>query len=82
MSAGLPPLILTIDTFCAMKAEILNRATYVQVASLHEVYSNLVDIYEQIMEGPRNCVGIPEYYAARSSRDACYRRIIELQDSL
>ena len=65
-----------------MKAEILNRATYVQVASLHEVYSNLVDIYEDIMQGPRGCVGIPEYYAARSSRDACYRRIIELQEAL
>lgn len=65
-----------------MKAEILNRATYVQVASLHEVYSNLVDIYEDIMQGPRNCVGIAEYYAARSSRDACYRRILQLQEDL
>lgn len=65
-----------------MKAEILSRATYVQVASLHEVYSNLVDIYEEIMDGPRGCVGIPEYYAARSSRDACYRRILELQEAL
>lgn len=65
-----------------MKAEILHRASYCQVAALHEVYSNLVEIYEEIMQGPRNCVGIPEYYAARSSRDACYRRILELQEAL
>ena len=65
-----------------MKAEILQRASYAQVAAAHEVYSNLVDIYEDIMGGPRNCAGIAEYYAARSSRDMCYRRIIEIQDSL
>lgn len=65
-----------------MKAEILNKATFSQVAALHEVYSNLVDIYEDILEGPRGCAGIPEYYAARSSRDMCYRRIIEIQDTL
>lgn len=65
-----------------MKAEILKRATFNQVAALHEVYSNLVEIYEDILQGPRNCVGIPEYYAAKSSRDACYRRIVEIQDSL
>ena len=65
-----------------MKAEILQRASYAQVAAAHEVYSNLVDIYEDIMGGPRNCAGISEYYAAKSSRDACYRRIIEIQNSL
>lgn len=65
-----------------MKAEILQRASYAQVAAAHEVYSNLVDIYEDIMGGPRNCARIAEYYAARSSRDMCYRRIIEMQDSL
>ena len=65
-----------------MKTEILQRASFAQVAAAHEVYSNLVDIYEDIMGGPRNCAGIAEYYAARSSRDACYRRIIEIQDSI
>lgn len=65
-----------------MKAEILQRSTFSQVAALHEVYSNLVDIYEDIMQGPRNCIGIPEYYAAKHSRDMCYKRIIEIQDSL
>lgn len=65
-----------------MKAEILKRANFNQVAAAHEVYSNLVDIYEDIMGGPRNCVGIPEYYAAKSSREACYRRIIEIQDTI
>lgn len=65
-----------------MKAEILQRATFSQVAALHEVYSNLVDIYEDILGGPRNCVGISEYYAAKSSRDMCYRRIVEIQDTL
>ena len=65
-----------------MKAEILQRASYAQAAAAHEVYSNLVDIYEDIMGGPRNCAGIAEYYAARSSRDMCYRRIIEIQDSI
>lgn len=65
-----------------MKAEILERASYAQIAAAHEVYSNLVDIYEDIMGGPRNCAGIAEYYAAKSSRNACYRRILEIQDSL
>lgn len=65
-----------------MKTEILQRATFPQVAALHEVYSNLVDIYEDILGGPRNCAGIAEYYAARSSRDMCYRRIIQIQDTL
>ena len=65
-----------------MKAEFLQRATFQQVADLHEVYSNLVCIYEDILGGPRGCIGIPEYYAAKSSRDACYRRIIEIQDTL
>ena len=65
-----------------MKADVLRRASFAQVAAAHEVYSNLVDIYEGIMGGPRNCAGIAEYYAAKSSRDACYRRIIEIQDSL
>lgn len=65
-----------------MKAEILQRATFSQVAALHEVYSNLVDIYEDILGGPRNCAGIAEYYAARSSRDMCYRRIVKIQDTL
>lgn len=65
-----------------MKAETLQRATFSQVAALHEVYSNLVDIYEDILGGPRNCAGIAEYYAAKSSRDMCYRRIIEIQDTL
>ncbi len=65
-----------------MKAEILQRATFSQVAALHEVYSNLVDIYEDILGGPRNCAGIAEYYAAKSSRDMCYRRIIQIQDTL
>lgn len=65
-----------------MKAEVLKSASYAQVAAAHEVYSNLVDIYEDIMGGPRNCAGIAEYYAAKSSRDACYRRIIEITDQL
>lgn len=65
-----------------MKAETLQRATFSQVAALHEVYSNLVDIYEDILGGPRNCAGIAEYYAAKSSRDMCYRRIIQIQDTL
>lgn len=65
-----------------MKAEILQRASYSQISAAHEIYSNLVDIYEDIMGGPRNCAGIPEYYAARHSRDLCYRRIIEIQESL
>lgn len=65
-----------------MKAEILQRANYTQVAAAHEIYSNLVDIYEDIMGGPRNCRGIPEYYAAKSSRDVCYHRLIEIADSL
>lgn len=65
-----------------MKAEVLQRATYSQVAALHEVYSNIVDIYEDVMGGPRRCIGIVEYYAARSSRDACYRRLLELQDEI
>ena len=65
-----------------MKAEILQRASYAQAAAAHEVYSNLVEIYEDIMGGPRNCAGIAEYYAARCSRDMCYRRIVEIQDSL
>lgn len=65
-----------------MKAEILQRASYAQVAAAHEVYSNLVDIYEDIMGGPRNCAGISEYYAAKSSRDACYRRILDITEQL
>lgn len=65
-----------------MKAEIINRATFSQVAAAHEVYSSLVEIYEDILGGPRNCAGIAEYYAARSSRDMCYRRIVEIQDCL
>ena len=65
-----------------MKAEVLKSASYAQVSAAHEVYSNLVDIYEDIMGGPRNCAGIAEYYAAKSSRDACYRRIIEITDQL
>ena len=65
-----------------MKAEILRRATYSQVAAAHEVYSNLVDIYEDILGGPRGCYGVPEYYAARASRDQCYQRILELQENL
>lgn len=65
-----------------MKAEILQRADFNQVAAAHEVYSNLIDIYEDIMDGPRNCAGITEYYAAKASRDACYRRILEIRDTL
>lgn len=65
-----------------MKAEILQRASYAQVAAAHEVYSNLVDLYEDIMGGPRNCAGIAEYYAAKSSRDMCYRRILEITEQL
>lgn len=65
-----------------MKTEILKRASFSQVAALHEVYSNLVDIYEEILDGPRNCAGIAEYYAAKSSRDVCYKRIVQIQDSL
>lgn len=65
-----------------MKAEILQRATFSQVAALHEIYSNIVDIYEDVLQGPRNCVGIPEYYAAKSSRDLCYRKIMEIQSTL
>ena len=65
-----------------MKAEILQRASYGQVAAAHEVYSNLVEIYEDIMGGPRNCAGIPEYHAAKSSRELCYRRMIEISDSI
>lgn len=65
-----------------MKAEILQRASYVQLAAAHEIYSNLVDVYEDILGGPRNCVGIPEYYAAKSSREACYRQILKLSEDL
>lgn len=65
-----------------MKAEILQRASYSQVAALHEVYSNLVDIYEDILGGPRGCAGIPEYYAAKSSRDLCYKRIIQIESEI
>ena len=65
-----------------MKTDILQRANFNQVAAAHEAYSNLVDIYEDILGGPRNCAGIPEYYAAKASRDACYRRIIEIQNTL
>ena len=65
-----------------MKADILQRANFNQVAAAHEVYSNLVSIYEDILGGPRKCAGISEYYAAKASRDACYRRIIEIQDTL
>lgn len=65
-----------------MKAEILQRASYAQVAAAHEVYSNLVDIYEDILGGPRGCAGIAEYYAAKSSRDLCYKRILQLESEI
>lgn len=65
-----------------MKAEILQRASYSQVAAAHEIYSNLVELYEDILGGPRNCAGISEYYAAKSSRDACYKRLIQITDQL
>ena len=65
-----------------MKAEIIQSASYAQIAAAHEIYSNLVEIYEDIMGGPRNCIGISEYYAAKSSRDACYRRLIEISSQL
>lgn len=65
-----------------MKTDIINRANFNQVAAAHEVYSNLVGIYEDILGGPRACAGISEYHAAKASRDACYRRIIEIQDTL
>lgn len=65
-----------------MKTEHLMRASYSQVAELHEIYSNLVDAYELILGGPRNCRGITEYYAAKASRDMCERRMREITDSL
>lgn len=65
-----------------MKAEILQKATYLQAAALHECYSNLVEIYEDILGGTRNCAGIPEYHAAKYSRELCYRRMIEISDDL
>lgn len=65
-----------------MKSEHLMRASYSQVAELHEIYSNLVDAYEMIMGGPRNCRGITEYYAAKASRDMCERRLSEIINSL
>lgn len=65
-----------------MKAEIINRGTYQQVAAAHEVYSNLIDIYEDILGGPRNCMGIPEYYAAISSRRLCEQRLDQLFNEL
>jgi len=65
-----------------MKTEYLMRASYTHVAGLHEIYSNLIDAYEQILGGPRNCRGIAEYYAAKASRDACERRMREITDSL
>ena len=65
-----------------MKAEIIQRANYAQLAAAHEIYSNLVELYEDILGGPRNCLGIAEYYAAKSSRDACYSRIVEITDKL
>ena len=65
-----------------MKAEILQRANYGQVAAAHEVYSNLVEIYEDILGGPRGCYGITEYYAAKANRDKCYQRILEIQETL
>ena len=75
-------MIIFLQLSDFMKKEILDRADFNQVAAAHEVYSNLVGIYEDIMGGPRNCAGIAEYYAAKASRDACYRRIIEIQDTL
>ena len=65
-----------------MKAEIINRATYQQAAAAHEVYSNLIDIYEEILGGPRNCAGIPEYHAAISSRKQCEARLDQLFNEL
>lgn len=65
-----------------MKAEVLNRATYQQVAAAHEVYSNLIDIFEDILGGPRNCAGIPEYHAAICSRKACEQRLDQLFNEL
>lgn len=65
-----------------MKADIIQRANFAQAAAAHEIYSNLIEVYEDILGGPRNCSGIPEYYAAKSSRDMLYRRIIEIQDTL
>lgn len=65
-----------------MKVEVINRGSYQQVAAAHEVYSNLIDIYEDILGGPRNCAGIPEYHAARSSRKACEQRLNQLINEL
>lgn len=65
-----------------MKADVINRGSYQQVAAAHEVYSNLIDIYEDILGGPRNCAGIPEYHAAISSRKACEQRLDQLFNEL
>lgn len=65
-----------------MKTEIINRGSYQQVAAAHEVYSNLIDIYEDILGGPRNCAGIPEYHAAIFSRKACEQRLDQLFNEL
>lgn len=65
-----------------MKQELLNTATYSQVAALHEVYANLVAIYEDICNGPRNCRGYAEYHAALFSQRQCENRLAQLTDEL
>lgn len=65
-----------------MKKEIIEKANYSQAAALHEVYSNLIAIYEEILDGPRNCRGLNEYHAALFSQRQCETRMAQIQDSL
>ena len=47
-----------------MKAEHYQACSYSQLQELHDAYTNIIDVYEDILGGPRNCAGIPEYMAA------------------
>lgn len=65
-----------------MKADYINKCSYQQTAALHEVYSNLIDIYEEVFGGPRACAGIAEYHAAVASRRMCEQRLDQLFNEL
>lgn len=47
-----------------MRAEHYQACSYQQLQELHDAYTNIVDVYEDILGGPRNCAGIPEYMGA------------------
>lgn len=65
-----------------MKKEIIEQTTYSQAAALHEVYSNLIAIYEEVLGGPRNCRGLPEYHAAMFSQRQCEARMAQISNTL